>query len=179
VRVIGITGPRSWARWRRPHTPYELLTGDMSAVNYSSFRAACWGSVTPSKPTAGCAWCRSCSCGLEEFIDIAFIAGEIPSKTNGVRFTPPKFESVDPLKDAMAEKVSLRTGALTWPEMVASHGQDPDGQLRELIAWNKKFDDGGVIPGRRPAADQRSRPDQCADQTTQSQNWRKTVTSEG
>jgi hypothetical protein len=29
--------------------------------------------------------------------------------------------------------------------MVASHGQDPDGQLRELIAWNKKFDDGGVI----------------------------------
>jgi hypothetical protein len=45
-----------------------------------------------------------------------------------VRFTAPKFESVDPYKDAMAEKVSLRTGSVTWPEMAAGHGQDRDGR---------------------------------------------------
>jgi capsid protein len=62
-----------------------------------------------------------------------------------VRFTAPKFESVDPYKDAMAEKISLRTGALTFPEMVAGHGQDPEGQLHEIVEWNKKFDAADVI----------------------------------
>ena len=76
---------------------------------------------------------------------MAFVAGEIPELNYGVRFTAPKFESVDPLKEAMAERVSLRIGASTWPEVVASHGQDPDAQLKEIVAWNKKFDDAGLI----------------------------------
>jgi len=126
--------------------PYELLTGDMSAVNYSSFRGGMLGFRNTIEAYRWlCLVPQLLLPVWKRFIDIAFIAGEIPEQNYGVRFTPPKFESVDPLKDAMAEKVSLRTGALTWPEMVASHGQDPDGQLRELIAWNKKFDDGGVI----------------------------------
>jgi len=29
--------------------------------------------------------------------------------------------------------------------VVASHGQDPDAQLKEIVAWNKKFDDAGLI----------------------------------
>jgi len=81
----------------------------------------------------------------KRFINVAFVAGEIPELNYGVRFTAPKFESVDPLKEAMAERVSLRIGASTWPEVVASHGQDPDAQLKEIVAWNKKFDDAGLI----------------------------------
>jgi hypothetical protein len=29
--------------------------------------------------------------------------------------------------------------------MVAGHGQDPDSQLKDIVAWNKKFDAAGVI----------------------------------
>lgn len=126
--------------------PYELLTGDMGMVNYSSFRGGMlgfrntieayrWLVLVPQfiRPI----W--------QAFIDAAFAAGVIPEVNYGMRCTAPKFESVDPLKDATAERVSLRTGALTWPDMVASHGEDPEQQLQEIADWNKKIDKLGLV----------------------------------
>jgi lambda family phage portal protein len=126
--------------------PYELLTGDMSSVNYSSFRGGMlgfrntieayrWLCLVPQLLTP--IWRR--------FIDVAYLAGRIPESNYGVRYTAPRFESVDPLKDSMADKVKLRIGKVTWPDMVAAEGQDPQQQLDEVVAWNKKFDAAGVI----------------------------------
>ena len=42
----------------------------------------------------------------------------------------PKFESVDPLKDALAELKRIRTGTLTLSEAIAQNGYDPEKQLR-------------------------------------------------
>jgi lambda family phage portal protein len=126
--------------------PYELLTGDMGAVNYSSFRGGMLGFRNTIEAYRWLCLIPQLLVPIwKRFIEMAFIAGEIPELNYGVRFTAPKFESVDPLKDAMAEKVSLRTGALTWPSMVASHGEDPEGQFGEIVEWNKKFDDAKVI----------------------------------
>ena len=126
--------------------PYELLTGDMSVVNYSSFRGGMLGFRNTIEAYRWlCLVPQLILPMYKRFIQVAYIAGVIPELNYGVRFTAPKFESVDPLKDAMADKVAVRIGGLTWPEMVASHGQDPDSQLNEIIAWNKKFDDADVI----------------------------------
>jgi len=126
--------------------PYELLTGDMSAVNYSSFRGGMLGFRNTVEAYRWLCLIPQLLIPIwKRFINVAFVAGEIPELNYGVRFTAPKFESVDPLKEAMAERVSLRIGASTWPEVVASHGQDPDAQLKEIVAWNKKFDDAGLI----------------------------------
>ncbi|MDR3741815.1 MAG: phage portal protein [Terracidiphilus sp.] len=126
--------------------PYELLTGDMSAVNYSSFRGGMLGFRNTIEAYRWLCLIPQLLIPIwRRFIDVAFLAGEIPEIHYGVRFTAPKFESVDPYKDAMAERVSLRTGGITWPEMVAGHGQDPEGQLNEIVAWNKKFDKAQVI----------------------------------
>ena len=126
--------------------PYELLTGDMSGVNYSSFRGGMLGFRNTIEAYRWLCLVPQLLIPIwRRFIDVAFVAGVVPEQNYGVRFTAPKFESVDPLKDAMADKVAVRIGGLTWPEMVASHGQDPQDQLNEIVAWNKKFDAAGVI----------------------------------
>src|SRR5208337_2042744 len=80
---------------------YELLTGDLSRVNYSSIKSGAnefkrsvdvlqWLTVIPmmDRPI----W--------RAFIDRAVLAGKLPEGTPyGVEFTTPKFEAIDPVKE--------------------------------------------------------------------------------
>ena len=126
--------------------PYEVLTGDMAAVNYSSFRGGMLGFRNTIEAYRWLCLVPQLLIPIwRRFIDVAYVAGEIPEQNYGVRFTAPKFESVDPLKDRMSNRIALRTGEITWPDMVAGSGQDPQDQLNEIVAWNKKFDEAGVI----------------------------------
>jgi lambda family phage portal protein len=126
--------------------PYELLSGDLSNVNYSSYRAGMlgfrntieafrWLTLIPMfcRPT----WRR--------FIDTLVLVGKIPGPNYGVQWTAPKFESVDPLKDAMAELKRIRTGTLTLSEAIAQNGYDPEKQLQEIARLNKLLDDLEII----------------------------------
>lgn len=121
--------------------PYELLTGDLSQVNYSSIRAGLnefhrlaetwqWQVFIPM-------WCRPV---WRWFIDSAFAAGRISRAAYGVKWNPPGFASVDAMKDAMADLVEVRSGAMTWPQMVAKRGYDPMEQLREIARFAQEFD---------------------------------------
>jgi lambda family phage portal protein len=126
--------------------PYELLTGDMSAVNYSSFRGGMLGFQNTIEAYRWLVLVQQLILPIwRKFIDTMVLAGILSEPNYRVRITAPKFQSVDPEKDANAEKISLRTGAITWPDMVASHGEDPESQLDTMVAWNKKFDEHGLI----------------------------------
>ena len=122
--------------------PYELLSGDLSNVNYSSYRAGMldfrntieafrWLTLIPMycRPT----WRR--------FIDTLVLIGKLPKPNYGVQWTAPKFESVDPLKDAMAELKRIRTGTLTLSEAIAQNGYDPEKQLQEIKRMNDLLDE--------------------------------------
>jgi capsid protein len=126
--------------------PYELLSGDLSNVNYSSYRAGMlgfrntieafrWLTLIPMfcRPT----WRR--------FIDTLVFIGRIPEANYGVQWTAPKFESVDPLKDAMAELKRIRTGTLTLSEAIAQNGYDPEKQLQEIKRMNDLLDSLAII----------------------------------
>jgi lambda family phage portal protein len=126
--------------------PYELLSGDLSLVNYSSYRAGMlgfrnaieafrWLTLIPMfcRPT----WRR--------FIDTLVLLGKMPQAEYGVQWTAPKFESVDPLKDAMAELKKIRTGTLTLTEAILQNGYDPEKQLDEIERINGLLDDKGII----------------------------------
>jgi capsid protein len=62
-----------------------------------------------------------------------------------VQWTAPKFESVDPLKDAMAEVKRIRTGTLTLSEAIAQNGYDPEKQLQEIRRMNDLLDELEII----------------------------------
>jgi lambda family phage portal protein len=126
--------------------PYELLSNDLSNVNYSSYRA---GMLSFRNTIEAYRWLvlipNTCNPVWKRFIDILVIQGKIPKPNYGVQWTAPQFQSVDPVKDAQAAKTNLRLGRTTWPEMVIEAGQDPETQINEIEAWNKRFDKAGIV----------------------------------
>jgi capsid protein len=78
-------------------------------------------------------------------INRAFIAGHISEENYAVTWTPPKFEMVDPLKDAQADTMMIRNGTLTQKEAIARQGYDPDEQFQEIARINKLLDDLGIV----------------------------------
>lgn len=127
--------------------PYILLSGDFSATNYSSSRAAIqgwrriitafqWHNLIPMLLTP--IW--------HKFIDAAVAAGELPANTNyGVEWTPPKFEAIDPLHDAEADLVEVRTGKKTLFQLITEQGRDPHKHLDEIASINKLLDTLGIV----------------------------------
>lgn len=125
---------------------YTQISGDLTAVNYSSYRAGDrdfrgaieafrWLCVIPGICDPVWRW----------FIDAAYLAGRIPERNYGVTWTPPQFLSVDPVKDALAAELELSNGGLTWPEYVAQKGYDPSKQLASILDWAKRFDEAGQV----------------------------------
>lgn len=126
---------------------YEQLTGDLSRVNYSSYRAGLlsfrngiesfrWLTFIPM--FANPVWRR--------FIEVAYMAGAIPvAGPVPVEWTPPAFGSVDPYKDALATISRIRTGTLTLRQAIAEQGYDPDAQLAEIAEINRLLDEKGIV----------------------------------
>jgi lambda family phage portal protein len=136
---------------------YEQLTGDLSQVNYSSLRAGLlefrrliemirWQVFIP----------KLCTPIWRKFIERAFIAGEISRIEYGVNWSPPKFEMIDPLKDAQADTMMMRNGTLTQKEAIARQGYDPEQQLTDIAETNKKLDELGIILDSDPRYTQKS-----------------------
>lgn len=136
---------------------YEQLTGDLSQVNYSSLRAGLlefrrliemirWQVFVP----------KLCTPIWRKFIERAFIAGEISKIEYGVNWSPPKFEMIDPLKDAQADTLMIRNGTLTMKEAIARQGYDPEQQLTDIAETNKKLDELGIILDSDPRYTQKS-----------------------
>ncbi|MDN2565262.1 phage portal protein [Aquibium sp. A9E412] len=126
--------------------PYELLTGDLSQVNYSSIRA---GLVEFRRQIDAVQWQlfipMFCAPVWRWFTEAAWAAGQIPSPTVPVEWSPPKFEAVDPQKDAMANLLSIRSGTMTLAEVIARQGRNPDAVLAEIAATNAKLDALGLV----------------------------------
>jgi len=126
--------------------PYELLTGDLSQVNYSSIRA---GLVEFRRMIDAVQWQlfipMVCAPVWRWFTEAAWAAGQIPTPDVPVEWSPPKFEAVDPQKDAMANLLAIRSGTATLAEVIAQQGRNPDAVLAEIAATNAKLDELGLV----------------------------------
>jgi capsid protein len=71
--------------------------------------------------------------------------GRIPTPDVPVEWSPPKFEAVDPQKDAMADLLAIRSGTMTLAEAIARQGRNPDAVLAEIAATNAKLDELGLV----------------------------------
>lgn len=115
--------------------PFELLTGDLSAVNYSSIRA---GLVEFRRRVDGLrdqvlvplllmpTWAR--------FIELAVLTGALPADdpdVGRVAWIAPPWRWIDPLKDAEAEVLAIQAGLRSRAEIIAEHGRDIEEVDRE------------------------------------------------
>lgn len=116
---------------------YDLLTGDLTQANYSSLRA---GRLAFKRRLEQAQWLllipRLCQPIWDTFIAQAVAVGALPDRPGGypVEWGPPRFEMVDPLKDALATEKMMRLGLKTWAQAVSEEGWDPARQREELVA---------------------------------------------
>ncbi|MBF0342016.1 MAG: phage portal protein [Magnetococcales bacterium] len=125
---------------------YELLTGDLSQVNYSSLRA---GLIEFRRRID--AMQRQllipqlCNPVWNRFLVTAQAAGVIGNGEIHTQWTPPRFEAVDPQKDTMGEILLIRGGLMSLAEGIARQGYDPDVVTAEFAEMNKVLDQLGLV----------------------------------
>jgi lambda family phage portal protein len=126
------------AGWR---VPYELLTGDLKQVNFSSSRVGLqefrrmieafqWQAIIP----------MFCQPIWDAFVEAAFTDGKLPVASIAVEWAPPRFESVNPLQDATTDLLEVRAGFVSPQQAIAKRGYDPKAVLKEWKEWAKLVD---------------------------------------
>lgn len=104
---------------------YEVLTGDLSEVNFSSARLG-WIEFMRNIEV----WRKELLIDgfldlvVADFIEIAAIQGKDFSKFTPIH-TPPKRQMIDPSKEIEATKTSIEAGLSTWTEELMALGKDP------------------------------------------------------
>lgn len=124
----------------------ELLTGDLSQVNFSSSRIGQNGFKRRVKRLQDMVLLPQFLRRVfhDWFVPEAQNLGLIPQGKIWSKWTPPRWESVQPLDDAKADQTDMRTGAATFQQVCAARGLDPMDQLAEIAEWNKIADSLGL-----------------------------------
>jgi len=119
---------------------YELLTGDLSQVNYSSYRA---GRIEFNRMV------RTMRAELiiplltqrlwDWWIEAAILAGRLPNRAYPVKWSNARIGSVNPTEDAKATVIRVRSGLETLTDAIAAEGGDINETLAERAKELKKL----------------------------------------
>lgn len=127
--------------------PYELLTGDLKGVNFSSGRMGWlhfarrvdvwqWRMLIPQLCDGVWAW----------FIEAQAVLPDGVREDVKAEWTPPRREMVDPKSEIEAVKQRLRNGLLTWPDALRELGiTDPSAHAKNIQEANALLDELGLI----------------------------------
>ena len=126
---------------------YEMVSGDLSGTNYSSIRAGMLGVRSMIRAVQKTTFIpQICNPTYRDFIDTAVAVGLLPAGTPySCSWHPPRFESVDPEKEARAIVLKVRAGVTTLAQAIAAEGYDVEAQLDEITAVNKLIDDRHLV----------------------------------
>ena len=124
---------------------YEEMTGDFSQVNYSSFRA---GQNGYRRAIEMDQWLilipMFCDPAWRRFIDRLALAGVIDRPAYGVEWETPRFESVDPYKDSIADRNDVRSGFVSLFQAIQRRGYNPREVLQQAADANALLDQLGL-----------------------------------
>jgi len=129
---------------------YEQLTGDLTGVNYSSIRAGLLEFRRRCEQFQHQVIVfQMCRPIWQTWIDAAILSGAL--QKNGdldayydVKWIPPGFAWVDPLKDIKAQVMAVRAGFKSRSEVVSEQGYDAEAIDREIAADNRRADSLGL-----------------------------------
>ncbi len=126
-------------------TTYENLTGDLSNVNFSSGRM---GWIEHHRNVDD--WQlnlfipQMCDPIFRWFLEAIELKG-INTSGVTVEWTPPRREMIDPSKEVKGIVARVRSGLISPIDAIRAEGYDPEEVLAEIVDWNKKLDDNGII----------------------------------
>lgn len=125
---------------------YEMLTGDLSMVNFSSSRIGMmefrrsaeqrqWHVLVP----------RLLAPVWAAFVDAAVLSGKVPRPDYAVEWTTPKWDYVNPLQDVKADATEISNGLSSISEKLRQRGYQPDAVFAEMGEDYKKLEASGAI----------------------------------
>ncbi|ODA67107.1 Phage portal protein, lambda family [Methyloligella halotolerans] len=141
--------------------PYEVLTGDLSDVNYSSIRAGLveWRRQVDAlqRNVIIHKFCRPI---WRRFITTAILTGQIdapgfernPEPYLSANWLTRRFDWVDPKKDVEAEIAAINAGLMSRRQAVAGRGIDIEDLDREIAADRDRAKDLKLAFGGEPTA---------------------------
>ena len=133
--------------------PYEVLTGDLSQVNFSSARMG-WNEFGRNIETWR--WQMLATQALRPIVrwfrEAAALVG-IDVRQEQPLWTAPARTMVDATREVPALIKAVRAGLLSMPQAIRQQGYDPDLLLAEEAAWRAKTAAAGVLLDTDPAAD--------------------------
>lgn len=133
--------------------PYELLSGDLSQVNFSSIRS---GLLEFRRFTTAVQWQILIPLMLqpiwEWFCEAAYLAGELKEQHVPVEWSTPRFEWVNPADDVAADLMAIRSGLRSWDDVVSEGGRDPAAVWKEIKLFQERGRTDNVILDSDPSA---------------------------
>lgn len=112
---------------------YEMLTGDMKEVNFSSARVRL---LDFRRTVQQVQWLIVIPKLLDRihaaFIDAAFLDGSIKGRDTAVNYSPPKWEYVNPEQDVKADLAEIGAGLSSFSEKLRQRGYNPSEVFAEL-----------------------------------------------
>ena len=134
--------------------PYELLTGDLSQVNYSSIRYGTLDFKATIRQRQRVMWIpQFLRPAYGWFLDAAIASGVLPERDYPVVWRMPEWEEVDAEKAAAAIRAEVRDGTMSWIEAVARKGKDPEALAAEIARSNALLDRHGLVLDSDPRQD--------------------------
>ena len=125
---------------------YEVLTGDLSKVNFSSGRMGFlefqrqieiwrWNTIIPT-------FCEKIS---EWFLETCQICGINTDNVTNISYTAPRREMIDPVKETNAIILAIRNGLISYEEAVKQLGYNPEETLNEIQEFNQILDEKKIV----------------------------------
>lgn len=125
---------------------YELMSGDLSQTSFSSIQFGTLSYrnmmdvIRQAVVIPHLEWIWRC------MIDVAIAVGKLPAETPyGVKHHCPPWQPIDPVKQAEADKIMIRTGVKTLEEVVTARGKVFEEHIAEIGAGNKLLDRYGLV----------------------------------
>lgn len=148
----GISEFMRWAGLRMSagaQSTYERATGDLSNVNYSSYKA---GDIEFQRFIGRLHWLlfipKLCREVERAWIEIGYAVGLLPNRRPTFKWTPPPFGSLDLGKEVRARREQVAGGQESLRNVVAESGYDLDDLSDEIVAdiemITKKFEAKGM-----------------------------------
>jgi lambda family phage portal protein len=119
---------------------YEAMTGDYSQVNFSSGRMG-WIEMSRNvkKWQHNMMMPMVCNRVWKWFIEAAQITGQV-GRDVPVKWTPPRREMIDPVKEVKGMSEEVANGFASWAEKVRENGYDPDDVIDEMQSDKAKLE---------------------------------------
>jgi lambda family phage portal protein len=142
---------------------YEMLTGDLTQVNYSSIRAGLLEFRRRCEALQhGVIVHQLCRPIWRAWMDQAVLEGTLnlpgyrqsQRQYQAAKWIPQGWKWVDPQKEYNAMKLAIRAGLMSRSEAISGNGYDAEDVDREIAADNARADDLGLVFDSDPRYDQ-------------------------